>query len=1238
MADEEQPTLSALDPEVDLDPDWKEAWRGMPSYDHKDLQPWQTIMVHFQTEADRESFGKLVGQPLSAKTKFIWHPKAEIRKASDKVWTSDIKVIPRYPVYIISKGRADTRLTSKAFEWLGIPYHIVVEPQEYNQYAAVINPEKILVTPFSNLGQGGIPARNFVWEHSIAAGAERHWIFDDNISGFCRFHDNLKVEVDSGILHKLIEDFVDRYENMAMAAFNYDYFAPRKQGAKIKPITLNTRCYSGILLSNKIPHRWRGRYNEDTDLSLRILKDGLCTVLFNAFLMYKKPTLTMKGGNTDQLYAGVEATAAKWEEHAKTCADCTACLAGYGSKIMPCEAGRQILSKDGRWLMAESLREQHPDQTTVERKWRRWQHQVDYRRFDPALGKNELILKPDIQMEKEGVDELMTFDAMPQGWGSMGHDARNRMMGGVPTKPTVATPTHNGPSALDFALYGGPAMPFGAPVLEAPKPAPASPSEPAQPIGETIALEEKPALAEPSRPGSPVESDWDLGLPARLRMAALDYRDYLLSRGHKLLTRDGKFFVSDSSTLTEDERRVIKDRRDYLIELAEPWVESPTVVEGDVAGVSRPSVNDAERTSPSTSSSSTSFFDSSPTEQAQTLAQFLGSEPPRVDPNYVPDEPPDLAGIDEVVLNFATDGLDWAHGNRPVGVTVSTLDGQLTRFLPFKFRGGGNLSEETVKRWAVEQLRGKRITGANTRFEVHMAREWGVDLEEQGNGVSDVMHYAALLDDHRKRFALDVLVADFLPNEPKVERLDERDHAAYAASEVAARERYTAQVTAKVRNEMWPLLDLEDLQKVRQLEDDVIYPVVEMEKNGALLNLELLEQYSNECIAEHASLMMEIGNEAGFSFDHTAKGWQRLFEKCGVPPSDSYAEDVIGDIEHPLIKKAHFAAQIASLNSKTFAAYKKQVGSDGILRYDINQLRGDDGGTVSGRFSIGYVQQVPNRDNHTAVFGERWFPRRLFISSTGTYLEADAAQIEYRLGAHHAENEEILKAYANEDPSDPSTWVSYHRMTWEMIKRYKPDMLYSHQKSFNFARQYGAKMVKLAVMMGFITKREGDEIKEAKRWHDPRLAQIKEIEAAYTRINPEGDKLLDRASHLAKSKCDEYCKRGDALHRQFPHRGYVKTLEGRRSRFPHNYKTYIGLNRVLQGTGADIMKRKLVELHRVRKLTGFLMRLTVHDAAGGDAQDGTKQLVSEVLNKQSYDLKVKILWDVKTGKNWAECK
>ena len=259
---------------------------------------------------------------------------------------------PKYPVYIISKGRWETRYTSKALEEIKVPYSIVVEPQEYDSYAAVIDPKKILVLPFSNLGQGSIPARNWVWEHAISIGAKRHWILDDNIRAFWRLNENLKVVVSSGTIFKAAEDFTDRYENVGISGMNYYMFAPRK--AKLNPFTLNTRIYSCILIKNDIPYRWRGRYNEDTDLSLRALKDGWCTILFNAFLAQKTTTMTMKGGNTEALYAD-----------------------------------------DGRYKMALSLKKQHPDLTEITRKWGRWQHHVNYKPFKA----NKLILRPDIEIQ-----------------------------------------------------------------------------------------------------------------------------------------------------------------------------------------------------------------------------------------------------------------------------------------------------------------------------------------------------------------------------------------------------------------------------------------------------------------------------------------------------------------------------------------------------------------------------------------------------------------------------------------------------------------------------------------------------------------------------------------------------------------------------------------------------------------------------------------------------------------------
>lgn len=262
---------------------------------------------------------------------------------------------PSYPVYIISKGRAKNCLTARELNSMNVPYYLVVEPQEYDEYKHIT--ANILVLPFSNLNRGSIPARNYCWNHSLECGHKKHWILDDNIEGFHRLNKNEKYKVSSGTIFKCAEDFMDRYENIAIGGFNYYSFC--KKTDRVPAFYLNTRVYSCMLIDNSIPYRWRGKYNEDTDLCLRALKDGWCTILFNAFLAGKVTSMRMKGGNTDEVYA----------------------------------------ETNNRKEFAESLKEQHPDVVDVTWKFNRWHHQVDYRRFKY----NKLKIKPEIQLS-EGIN------------------------------------------------------------------------------------------------------------------------------------------------------------------------------------------------------------------------------------------------------------------------------------------------------------------------------------------------------------------------------------------------------------------------------------------------------------------------------------------------------------------------------------------------------------------------------------------------------------------------------------------------------------------------------------------------------------------------------------------------------------------------------------------------------------------------------------------------------------------
>jgi hypothetical protein len=264
------------------------------------------------------------------------------------------RILPRYPVYIPSKGHANNCLTAQRLLADKVPFHVVVEPPEVDTYAAQFGADCLIVLPFHDLGLGSIPARNFIWEHAKATGIERHWILDDNIRHFYRRYRAQRTYCDAGIALRICEDFTDRYENIAISGLNYKMFAPDDK--RLLPLVVNCHVYSCILILNSLPYRWRGRYNEDTDLCLQVLAGGWCTVLLNTFLADKMTTMKMKGGNMTTLYQG-----------------------------------------DGRLKMARSLERMWPGVVETDRRFHRPQHVVkdSWKRFDTPLR-----LKPGIDLSQ----------------------------------------------------------------------------------------------------------------------------------------------------------------------------------------------------------------------------------------------------------------------------------------------------------------------------------------------------------------------------------------------------------------------------------------------------------------------------------------------------------------------------------------------------------------------------------------------------------------------------------------------------------------------------------------------------------------------------------------------------------------------------------------------------------------------------------------------------------------------
>jgi len=335
-------------------------WSEMPEFlVDEELRKTPSVILYIEV-CDKEkelcdALAKATGKTFTTKSTYVWFPSRPVPQSRNNYYITDEKITPKYPIFIISKGRWDTRQTSKYLEWANIDYKIVVESSEYEQYAKVINPSKILIMPDEfkaeqvALGNGGgIPVRNFVMRYSKANGDKRHWILDDNIVSYKRLNNSDRTICKTGAVFRSLEDYVDRYTNILLAGHNYSMFGV-STNTGFRPIIKNTRIYSSILIHNDIPFEWRGKYNEDTDLSLRVMKAGFPTILFNHILADKLKTLTTKGGNTDTIYA----------------------VENFG------------------FLKSNSLKEQHPDCAIVKERYGRTHHLVNYEPFK-AL-KAELI-------------------------------------------------------------------------------------------------------------------------------------------------------------------------------------------------------------------------------------------------------------------------------------------------------------------------------------------------------------------------------------------------------------------------------------------------------------------------------------------------------------------------------------------------------------------------------------------------------------------------------------------------------------------------------------------------------------------------------------------------------------------------------------------------------------------------------------------------------------------------------
>lgn len=593
-----------------------------------------------------------------------------------------------------------------------------------------------------------------------------------------------------------------------------------------------------------------------------------------------------------------------------------------------------------------------------------------------------------------------------------------------------------------------------------------------------------------------------------------------------------------------------------------------------------------------------------------------------------PVELPDLSayGMEERFgFDTETDNKN-PHIAKPVGLALCTPDDKRF-YLPFNHRGGGNLDEGAVKRWARSQLAGRHLSILNAKYDVHVSYNWGLDLESIDAKVHDPAFKAALLDENRRRFNLNLLSSDILglsKDDPSGEKSDISD---MSASEVGGYAEHDAFLHRELDIAQQKDIDDQGLGAVCDLEDQLIYATCGMERQGAIIDRPKLERWVHEVSMAHQDAIIMIYNTTGLKVNpNSGKDLTKVFHYLGLPipvreeelgGGETFEDEYISRVDHPVIRACIAARKLDSLNSKYLKKYLKLLDHNNILRYDLHQLRGNEYGTVTGRFAsaninIQQVMKVESQLEEEAIAA--WIVRELFIPAQGAfYVSADASQIEFRWFAHYSRSTRLIAAYCTNPEMD------FHQLVADMLGQKRKDA-----KHNNFGKLYTMGIPKLARKLGLPCNCGCPANEQWDKRNHSDICQMQKafaISREYDDKFPEAKKLSDQAMKVAKV------------------RKFVKTIMGRRRRYPDGYRLHSALNAIIQGTAADTLKVKMLETHRNRKFLELVLRATVHDELDGDGHNKDrmkdfKELLEAPDSRIPCD--VPLLWDIGTGANWRE--
>ena len=600
-----------------------------------------------------------------------------------------------------------------------------------------------------------------------------------------------------------------------------------------------------------------------------------------------------------------------------------------------------------------------------------------------------------------------------------------------------------------------------------------------------------------------------------------------------------------------------------------------------------------------------------------------------------PQDFPDLSSYNEIAIDLETKDPDLKTigsgsvigRSKIVGIAVAVQDWK--GYYPIAHEGGGNMDKNMVLKWFQDVLNTDAIKiFHNAMYDVCFIKAAGLKI----NGmVVDTMIAGSLVDENRFRYDLGSMGRDYLgigKNETVLKEtadiwgVDAKSEMyKLPAMYVGEYAEQDAELTYKLWQEMKKQMYHEDVEDIFKLETELFPCLVDMRFLGVRVDTEAAYKLKQQLIEEEKECLQKVKKETSVDVQiWAARSIEKVFQKLNLPydltaktRSPSFTKNFLQNHPHPLVKQIARAREINKSHT-TFIDTILKHQHKGRIHAEINQIRSDSGGTVTGRFSYNNpnLQQIPARNKE---LGPRI--RSLFIPEEGCQWGCfDYSQQEPRLVTHYASLDglygvdEVLNAY-NDGEAD------FHRIVADMA-----DIPRDQAKTINLGLFYGMGKNKLQAELG-VSKENAEDL--FRTYHD-KVPFVKMLmESVMRRAQDKGRvrTLLGRRCRFNLWEPNQF-----GIHRALPHEeALAEHGPGIKRAF-----TYKALNKLIQGSAADMTKKAMVDLYK----EGIIPHIQVHDELDISV-DGNADNIKKIM-ESAVQLEVPNKVDYESGPNWGTIK